>query len=50
MKIQQVEIAGVRGIRSSITLPLEGRSLLLHGDNGTGKSSVERALRWAVTV
>jgi recombinational DNA repair ATPase RecF len=39
----------VRGIRHTIKLALNGKSLLLHGDNGTGKSSVEWALRWALT-
>lgn len=29
-------------------LPLDGKSWLIHGDNGTGKSSIERALRWAL--
>lgn len=48
MKIDEVRIKGVRGIRHPIKLDLQGRSLLLHGDNGTGKSSVERALRWAL--
>lgn len=49
MKVDQVVISGVRGIRGEITILLAGRSLLLHGDNGTGKSSVERSLRWALT-
>jgi len=48
MPIDALEIQGVRGIRHPVTIELRGRSLLLHGDNGTGKSSVERALRWAL--
>ncbi len=48
MKVDEIKVRGVRGIRSEISLKLGGRSLLLHGDNGTGKSSVERALRWAL--
>lgn len=48
MAIKRITVAGVRGIRHPLTLELGGKSLLLHGDNGTGKSSVERALRWAL--
>lgn len=48
MGIKGVSIRAVRGIRHEITLPLEGKSWLVHGDNGTGKSSIERALRWAL--
>lgn len=48
MPISSIKIQGIRGIREPITLPVEGRSLLLHGPNGSGKSSVERALRWAL--
>ncbi len=48
MGIKVVSIRAVRGIRHEITLPLDGKSWLVHGDNGTGKSSIERALRWAL--
>jgi hypothetical protein len=48
MAIVEVKIKGVRGIRKEITIPLNGRSFLIHGDNGTGKSSIERSLRWAL--
>jgi hypothetical protein len=46
--ISQIAARGVRGITSELTLDLSGKSFLLHGDNGTGKSSVERALRWVL--
>ena len=48
MGIKTVSIRAIRGIRHEITLPLDGKSWLFHGDNGTGKSSIERALRWAL--
>lgn len=47
--IRSVTISGVRGIRTQLCLPLDGKSLLLRGDNGTGKSSIAQALRWALT-
>jgi hypothetical protein len=49
MTIRAVTIAGVRGIRSTLSLALDGRSLLVRGDNGTGKSSIVQGLRWALT-
>ena len=47
-QIESVTAQGIRGIRGPITFALHGKSLLLHGDNGTGKSSLDRALRWAL--
>lgn len=47
--IGKIRIKGVRGIRAELPIDLDGRSLLLRGDNGTGKSSIAQALRWAVT-
>ncbi|MGA2765102.1 MAG: AAA family ATPase [Spirochaetia bacterium] len=48
MPISEIKVSAFRGIRKEVPISLEGRSLLLHGDNGTGKSSIERALRWAL--
>ena len=48
MKLKHLRIRGVRGISREVSLEVGGRSLLVHGDNGTGKSSIERALRWAL--
>lgn len=48
MPIESVSVKGVRGIRETVHFRLGGKSLLIHGDNGTGKSSFERALRWAL--
>jgi len=33
----------------SLELPLDGRSILLYGDNGTGKSTISDALEWFYT-
>lgn len=49
MAINKLTITGIRGIRHEISIELNGQSALIQGDNGTGKSSIDRALRWAVT-
>ena len=48
MPIETVRIEAVRGIRRELTLKLGSRSLIVRGDNGTGKSSIVQALRWAL--
>lgn len=48
MAIRSIEIAGIKGIRHKITLPLEGKSFAIQGENGTGKSSIVNALAWAL--
>lgn len=48
MPIDKVRIRGVRGIRSELTLDLDGKSLVLRGDNGTGKSSIVAGLLWGL--
>jgi len=45
-KIKNITITGIRGIRESIFLPLNEKSVLLYGDNGTGKSSISDAIEW----
>jgi len=46
IKINSITIKGFRGIKESFELPLKGHSVLLYGDNGTGKSSVADGLEW----
>ena len=48
-KIKSITIEGIRGIRDSISLPLNEKSILLYGDNGTGKSSISDAIEWFYT-
>ena len=48
MPIHQISVRGIRGINREVSLTADGKSLLIHGDNGTGKSSIERGLRWAL--
>ncbi len=48
-KIKSISITGIRGIKDFISLPLDEKSILLYGDNGTGKSSVSDAIEWFYT-
>ena len=48
-KIKNISITGLRGIKDSISLPLNEKSILLYGDNGTGKSSISDAIEWFYT-
>jgi len=45
-KIKSVSINGLRGIKQQIKLSLNEKSILLYGDNGTGKSSITDAFEW----
>lgn len=47
-RIKAISVANVRGVRKRVTLDLNGRGLLLRGDNGTGKSSIVQALSLAL--
>lgn len=42
-KLKKIIIKGLRGIKNDITLNLNEKSILLYGDNGTGKSSITDA-------
>jgi energy-coupling factor transporter ATP-binding protein EcfA2 len=45
-KIKNLSIKGLRGIKKEISFPLDGKSILLYGENGSGKSSFTDALEW----
>ena len=45
-KIKSINITGIRGVREGLNLSPDKRSLLIYGDNGTGKSSITDALEW----
>ena len=48
MKLNRLGIAGFRGINEKIKLDTNGKSLLLVGENGVGKTSVLQAIEWAL--
>lgn len=45
-KIKIINISGIRGIRDPLPLDLNRKSILIYGDNGTGKSSLTDAFEW----
>lgn len=49
MKINQIKITAFRGVPEELELDLKGKSLLLLGENGTGKSSVIDAVEFYFT-
>ncbi len=47
MKIKSLEISGFRGIRKHIGIEFDSsKSILIYGDNGSGKSSITDAFEW----
>ncbi len=49
IKIKDIALAGIRGVKGSVNLSLNEKSILLYGDNGTGKSSISDAIEWFYT-
>ena len=49
MKIKQIDIKGLRGVKESLSLELNGNSVVLYGDNGMGKSSISDSIEWFYT-
>jgi ABC-type dipeptide/oligopeptide/nickel transport system ATPase subunit len=45
-KIKSLEISGIRGIKDSVLLNLNNKSILIFGENGSGKSSLTDAFEW----
>jgi len=47
VKIKSLEIGGFRGIRKHIEIEFDSlKSILIYGDNGSGKSSIADAFEW----
>ena len=46
VKIKLIEISGIRGIKDRVLINLKNRSILIFGENGTGKSSLTDAIEW----
>jgi len=46
VKIRSIDISGIRGIRRSPPLDLNESSVLVFGENGSGKSSLTDAIEW----
>lgn len=46
IKIKQLNIKGIRGIQKPLTLNLSGQSILIYGENGSGKSSISDSMEW----
>ena len=49
MKIDRFVIENVSGIPVKLEIPLDGKSLLLYGENGTGKSSIVQSIEYLIT-
>jgi chromosome segregation ATPase len=45
-KIKNVLIKGLRGVQETLELPLSEKSILIYGDNGTGKSGISDSFEW----
>ena len=46
MKINNLRLKGFRGVRTELDIPLDGKSIVFYGDNGTGKSSITDSIEW----
>ena len=49
MRLSSVVISGFRGFSETLTLDLSADVILVHGPNGTGKTSLFDAVLWAIT-
>ena len=46
VKINNISITGLRGVRHNLNIALNGKSALLYGDNGSGKSTLSDVFEW----
>ena len=47
--LQEVEITNFRSIKGSVLAPLDAKVVLIHGENGAGKTSLLSAIEMALT-
>ena len=47
-RLASVKIRSFRGVADELTYEFDGRSGLLHGDNGAGKSTVAQSIQWTL--
>ena len=45
-RIKSINIGGIRGIKNPLPLILNNKSILIFGENGSGKSSLTDAIEW----
>jgi len=45
-KIESINISGIRGIKNPLPINLNSRSIMIFGENGSGKSSLTDAIEW----
>lgn len=45
LRLESIRICGYRAFPHPVEIPLKGRSLVLYGENGSGKSSLGKAVR-----
>jgi len=48
LRLDNLEIAGFRGINERMKLNIDGKSLLMVGENGVGKTSALQAIEWGL--
>jgi len=48
LRLHRLEVSGFRGINEPMTLEPKGKSLLLVGENGVGKTSILQSIEWAL--
>ncbi|NWF85002.1 MAG: AAA family ATPase [Bryobacteraceae bacterium] len=45
-RIEKLTLAGFRGFSKEASFPINGNSALIHGNNGTGKSTIAQGIQW----
>jgi energy-coupling factor transporter ATP-binding protein EcfA2 len=46
MNIKSITLKGIRGVRNTLPLDLNNKSILIFGDNGSGKSTISDSVEW----